>query len=176
MIAETLISGALGGVLGLAQKWLDLKAEKAKAEEAEKVRAHELAVMEKENQYALDRIAAEERVAETESAGRAFEASQRYGNESLLPKDVKLTASQTWWLVVVEAISRAIRPVTTIYYQLAVAGVFGWAAWTLAQTNNLALSPETASKIIVDTVETVLYLSAMTVGWWYGVSPTRKKR
>lgn len=168
----SIISGALGGLFGIGQKFIELKEKKLEAEERDKDRAHDLLVMEKEGELAEKKLRIQQEMTQDQFAGEAFVQSQIYGNQSALPANVKLSKNQTWWLVVIEAISKAVRPVSTIYYQLAMTGVFIWTAWVLS---GVTLPVEKITNLQEEIIFAFIYLAEMTIGWWFGVSAIRKR-
>lgn len=172
----TMLPAFIGGIFGILTRWMDLKVEKVKIEERREERTHELAVMDKEAEHAEKKLKIEQEIEQMRAAGEAFTASQKYGNERILPDGIKLTKAQAWWLVLAEAFGKFIRPLSTIYYQLAMAVVFAWSAWTLAETGSLGLEPKTAAEIVKETIYAILYMAEMTLGWWFGISVSRAKR
>ena len=169
----SILAGALGGLFGIGQKLIELKEKKIEAEERAKDREHDLLVMVKEGELAEKRLLIQQDINQDTQAGQAFTQSQIYGNQSALPQNVKLNKNQTWWLVVIEALSKAVRPCTTIYYQIAMAGVFVWTAYTLA---GVTLPVEKVMTLQEELIFAFIYMAEMTVGWWFGVSAVRKKR
>ena len=172
---QLILGPILGTVGGLFNRWLDLKGEKQKAEEREKERGHELAVMDKEYALAERKATLEASIRESEADARAFEASYQFANERLLPDGTKLTPGQRWLALGVDAFTRLIRPTSTVWYQLALAGVFVWSALELRRRGMDALSAEQLGTLVSEIVYSIVAIAETTLFWWFGIRGTSKR-
>lgn len=172
---QLILGPILGTVGGLFNRWLDLKGEKQKADERDKERAHELAVMEKEFVLAERKATIEAAIRESEAAARAFEASYQFQNDKLLPDGSKLSPAQRWLALAIDAFSRLIRPASTVWYQLVLAGVFIWAALELRRRGLEALTSKQLGLLVADLVYSIVALAETTLLWWFGIRGLSKR-
>lgn len=172
---QLILGPILGTVGGLFNRWIDLKGEKQKADEREKERSHELAVMDKEYAIAERRATLEASIRESEADARAFEASYQFANDRLLPEGSKLSPAQRWLALGVDAFSRLIRPMSTVWYQLALGGVFVWSALELRQRGLEALSAEQFGALVSEIIYSIVALAETTLLWWFGIRGTSKR-
>lgn len=172
---QLILGPILGTVGGLFNRWIDLKGEKQKAEERKEERAHELAVMDKEYALAERRATLEASIRESEADARAFEASYQFANDRLLPEGSKLSPAQRWLALGVDAFSRLIRPMATVWYQLALGGVFVWSALELRQRGLEALSAEQFGALVSEIIYSIVALAETTLLWWFGIRGTSKR-
>jgi hypothetical protein len=170
----------LGPILGLVgsgvEKFFELKTERLKAEERQKDRDHDLAVMDKEADLALKQVTVEGRIRQDEAAAKSFSDSYQFANDKLISDDAKMSRGQLNWIVAVEVISKAIRPLSTIWYQLLVAVVFGWSAWMLVRTGAQAFTAKEATAIFREVIFSIIGMAETTLFWWYGIRRMSKKR
>lgn len=160
-----LILGPIVGFLGsTVQKYFEQKEKAAD-------RAHELAIMDREADYADRRLKVEQEMAVEKADAAAFGASYRYANDQLLPAGQKLTRGQTWLALLIDAFTKLIRPATTTWYQVAVAGVFAWCAWKVGGKIDQAV----ASQIMKEVIFSIIGLAETTLLWWYGIRGMSKR-
>lgn len=166
---QLILGPILGTAGGLVQKWFDSREKVAD-------RAHELALMDKEIAMADKRADIEKELAREAADSAAFSSSYQYANESLLPGDVKLNSKQTWLALGVEALTRSIRPVATIWYQLALAGVFSWTAYELSKVNGAMLDPTKMQGMLTEIVYSIIGTAETTLFWWFGIRGTSRRK
>ena len=165
LIASPII-GALGG---LAQSWLELKKESAKAQERAAERAHELAVMDREAEIAVKRMTVEQELRNEETQNETFRKSYEVFTKPLLPEGTKLNAAQKWVALFIDSSVTVIRPLCVVYYQLLLAVVAGWAMWILYKDGTPVVEIPFAQDLMKDIIYSIIGLSEMTVGWFFGV-------
>ncbi len=172
----------LGPILGLVgsgvEKFYELKTEKLKSEERARDRAHELSVMRLEGEQAINKVTVEGQIRQDEAAAKNFSDSYSFANDKLIPDDADLTRRQLNWLVAVEVISKMIRPLSTLWYQVLVAIVFGWSAWRLVGVGAGAdvFTAKEAAGIFREVVFSIIGMAETTLFWWYGIRRMSKKR
>jgi hypothetical protein len=176
-MAWQLILGPILGLVGSGiEKYTEHRKEVLKAEEREKDRKHELAVMSMEADLALKRTTVEGAIRKAEGEQKTFDASYHFANDKLLPEGQTLTEKQTNWIVAVEVISKAIRPLSTIWYQVLVAAIFSWSAYTLVNASAEILSQQEVAGIYKEVVFSIIGMAETTLLWWYGIRRMSKKR
>lgn len=172
-----LIAGPILGLVGSAvEKYHEVKLEQLKIQERALDRAHELAVMSKESELALQQTTVQGEIAQDIEAARAFTASYNFANDTLIPEGAKLGRKQLNWVVAVEILSKAIRPLATIWYQLLIAAVFGWAAYKLASVGGEVFAGEEIAGIFREVVYSVIGMGETTLFWWFGIRRMSKKK
>lgn len=172
-----LIAGPLFGLIGSGiEKFAEYKQDKLKAEERERDRAHELAVMEKEATLALQKITVEGQIRQSEAEQRSFDASYQFNNENLIPEGTKLTGWKLGLVVLVEVFSKLIRPASTCWYQFLVAAVFSWSAWKLVNAGSEVFSQKEIAEIFRHIVFSIIGLAETTLMWWYGIRRMSKRK
>ncbi len=170
----------LGPILGLVgsgiEKFSEYKSDQLKSAEREKDRAHELAVMEKEVDLALKKTTVEGKIRQEVAAQATFDASYHFANDKLIPENAELSRGQLGWIVAVDVLSKSIRPLSTIWYQLMIAAIFGWSAWKLANASVEVFSLQEISSIYKEVVFSIIGLGETTLLWWYGIRRMSKKK
>lgn len=170
-----LIAGPVLGVIGgLMTRWLDIKAEKQKAEERDKERGHELAVMDKEYILAERQARHESDMRIEEDDAKSFGQSYRVFSERL-SEGVKLTKTQTNWALACDVFNRIIRPISTVYYQLGVAVLFSWSAWELRRRGIDAMTTEQISRVVSEIIYSIIAMAETTLFWWFGIRGSSKR-
>lgn len=171
-----LIIGAVTGFLGpIVTQWFHLKEERLKAEERAKDRIHELAVIDKEGEWATKRLTIEGEIRAEEAAQQSFAASYQFGNENLIPDGAKLTPKQMNWVVRVEVFSKAIRPFTTVYYNIVFAVLYSVLAWQIVKTGQVFLSSKESIDIFRECTYSMIGLTETCTLWWYGARKMSKR-
>lgn len=172
LIGTAASGGLFGGITGLigagTQMYFEYKTAQLRIEEAKIKNAHELAVMSAE-------WAGRERVAQVEATGaeavadaNALAASFKMEPE-MYSAGQKLSPTQRWVFVVLDAIRGLIRPGLTLY----LAAVTTYILWLVQQRLSVAvLTASEALDVWRMVVSTVMYLTTTCVLWWFG---TRNK-
>jgi hypothetical protein len=172
-----LIAGPLFGLIGSGmEKFAEHKQDKLKAEERQKERVHDLAVMEKEASLAIQKTTVEGRIRQGEAEQKTFDESYRFNNDKLLPGDAELTPKQLNWIVAVEVVSKAIRPLSTVWYQVLVAVIFSWSAWKLTNASVEIFSLNEVATLYREVVFSIVGMAETTLLWWYGIRRMSKKK
>ncbi len=165
-----LILGPVLGVFGSAiEKWFALKEVQEKAKEKALDRAHELAVMEKESDLALKRITVEAEVKQSQAEQESFKTSYSFDSDRLTPDGAKLSRGMLWFTVIGDFFCKMIRPVSTVWYQLAVAAIFSWSALELRRRGVEALTTEEFGAVFSHIIYSVIGMAETTLFWWYGI-------
>lgn len=172
-----LIAGPLFGLIGSGvEKFAEYKEDKLKAEEREKDRAHELAVMEKEATLAIQKTTVEGQIRQSEAEQKTFDRSYRFNNENLLPDNAEITGWKLGLVVLVEVFQKSIRPASTCWYQFLVAVVFSWSAWKLVNAGAEVISQKEIAEIFRHIVFSIIGMAETTLLWWYGIRRMSKKK
>lgn len=166
---QMILGPVLGAVGGLATKWLDSR-------EKEKDRAHELAVMDREAELADRRLKIEGELRREEAAEASFAASYQFNNERLVPEGAKLSKGQMWLAVFIDALTKSIRPCSTILYQFAIMGIFVWCAVELRRLNIDKLNPDEIHAIFREVIYTIIGTGETILLWWFGIRGTSRKK
>lgn len=172
-----LIMGPILGIVGSGiEKFAEHKQAQLKAEERAKDRAHELLFMDKEAELALKKSTVEGQIRQDAAEQQTFSDSYKFNNSKLLPDDANLTPKQLGWIVAVEVFSKSIRPLSTVWYQLLIAVVFGWSAWQLVDAGTAAFSQKEIASIFKEIVFSIIAMGETTLLWWYGIRRMSKKK
>lgn len=170
----------LGPILGIAgsviEKVAEYKEAKLKAEERAKDRAHDLLVMDKEAELAIKKSTIEGQIRQDAAEQKTFSDSYKFNNDKLLPEDANLTPKQLNWIVAIEVLSKAIRPLTTVWYQLLIAVIFGWSAWQLVDAGSEAFSEKEIAGIFKEIIYSIIAMGETTLLWYYGIRRMSKKK
>lgn len=175
---QLILGPILGTVGGLFTKWLDLKAEKQKAAERDKERAHELTVMDREYTLAEKKLKIESDLKMDEQDAAAFGESYKIFTDKLTPDGAKLKGKQLSFALFIDGFNRLVRPASTVYYQLGVAVLFSWSAWELHLRGVDALTTEQFGGIVTDIIYSIIAMAETTLFWWFGIrgsSPRKAK-
>lgn len=172
-----LIAAPILGIIGGAiEKYHEYKQEQLKAKERALDRQHELAVMDKEATLALKKLTVEGEIKQQAAEQQVFADSYKFNNDKLIPADAKLSKTQLNWVVAVEVISKAVRPLSTIWYQVLIAVIFGWSAWKLVDASTTVFSMKEIAEIYRQIVFSILGMGETTLLWWYGIRRMSKKK
>lgn len=165
---QLILGPVLGTFGGIIQKYLESKEKAAE-------RKHELDIMDKEAELADRRLKIEQEIKREQADAAAFSASYNFVNDRLLPDGGKLSKGQVWIALLVDALSRLIRPVATIWYQLALAGVFCWAAYELNRINAGLLDPTEMQAIVHEIIFSIIGTAETILLWWFGIRGMSKR-
>ncbi len=88
-----------------------------------------------------------------------------------LPDQVQIGPVSSFLLVMVEVLRGAIRPCSTIYFQLLVTALGVWAGVVLYDQRAVLDAPVVMPRI----VNMVLYLACTSTCWWFGIRGQRYK-
>jgi hypothetical protein len=164
----TIIGPLLGGLLGLGTKWLESKEKAAD-------RQHELAVMDKEAGLASARLKLEGELKMEEADANAFAASYKFDNERLTPEGSKLSKGQLWLAIFIDALSKSVRPMSTIVYTGATFTILIWCMVTLNRAGQQGLTQTEMSQLVREVIYAIVYTSETILFWWFGIrGPSRR--
>lgn len=175
MAWQLIASPIIGAIGAIANTWLDIKKEKIKAEERAAERTHELLVMDRENEYAKEKLTIEAEMQREKDAGADFRASHENNNSPILPKGTRLNTTQTWLALGVDSLAAIIRPIATIYYQLALIGVMAWSAHLLVKVGMPLVEQTFAQELMRDCVYSIVGMAELTCTWWFGARGLSKR-
>ncbi len=176
MAWQLLLGPILGTFGGLAQGWLELKKERARADERALDRAHDLAVMDKEADLATRRLTIEQDMRNAEAANNALLKSYDVAAKPMLPGGTKLSGWHKSLAVLCDAWSSVIRPASTTFYQVANVGVFAWSAYLLAMAGGEVVDQAFAQELVRECVLSIIGMAEMTLCWWYGARGLAKRK
>lgn len=176
-VVGSILGGGATGLLGVAfqrfadykNKQLDMQLEKQRGELELQKKDKDLLIMQGEWQGRL-KVAEEEGttakdVADTQAfAATLWKEPERYTEAS------KLTAGQTWIMVLLDGFRGIVRPGLTIYLCVLTTAIYVQARGLLAGED---INAEQALEIEHQIISTILYLTTTVVLWWFG---TRNKQ
>ncbi len=172
-----LILGPILGIVGSTiEKVTEYKTKQLEIKERALERDHDLAVMSKEADIAVNRITIEGEIAVGKIDAQTFQSSYKLNSDPLLPDDTKLSQRQVSWVLFVELFCRVIRPASTTMYQIFLAVIFGWAAWNVGKTGSTFFSGEEFKVMFREMVYSVIGIAETTLFWWYGIRRMSKKK
>ena len=172
---QLILSPIIGLFGGFLTKWMDLKAEKQKADERAAERSHELLVMDKEYLLAEKKMKVESDLKVEELDAAALGESYKMFTDKMVPDGTKFTRKQISWALVIDGFNRIIRPISTIYYQLLVAVLFSWSAWELHVRGVDALTTAQFGVLVTEIIFSIIGMAQTTLFWWFGTRPKKKE-
>jgi len=173
-MVASVISGGATGIIGVAvQRVADYFNQKQKNTDAEKQRAHELAmrkqdaeimVIESQNRLQIAEVDAYSR--ESVADAQAFAASfatepMRYSEPS------KITGGQSWLFAILDVIRGLVRPGLTAYLAV-LSSLIYWQSVKVLTAEGMTLDPERAYALVDEAMGTVLYLFTCCTLWYFG--------
>lgn len=170
------IFGLFGGFLNRLFDWLAVK-EKTKADR-EKY-AHELKVLEIETNrdviVAKEEANARREVAESEAMGKSYEADRATYLVPEIAKDLPPWARGivAAAMAFVDFIRGLTRPGITLYLCVLTTMLYVQTQNIIQAAGGAPITKEMAYGLISKIVETVMFLTTMSVGWWFATRPAR---
>lgn len=164
----TIIGPILGGLLGLGTKWLEGREKAAD-------RSHELAVMDKEAALAASRLKLEGELRMEEADASAFAASYKFDNERLTPEGSRLSKGQLWLAIGIDALSKSVRPMSTIVYTGATFTILIWCLVSLNRAGQAGLTQAEMAQIVREVIYAIVYTSETILFWWFGIRGPSKR-
>lgn len=155
-ITSGLVSSVFGGILGLGQKYLDLKQHKMDQE-------HEVRLREKDMEQTKIEIEGRTKVAEVQATG-AIAVAEAGALAASYEAD-----KATYGIKFVDGVRGVMRPLITAGASIELY-IFGTAAWAYIQDHG-GLTSEQAYNI----VQSILDVALMVVAWWFGSRPKSRK-
>jgi hypothetical protein len=130
--------------------------------------------MKAESEKNITEIKVQGEIAQEIAAQTSFDLSQKYGNQALIESAVivkLLDGKGTRWIGVflvffmgiVDVIRAAMRPAITIALMI-ITGVITWQHLLIVNENKGLVDAATITMII----DSIIYLTFTTVGWWFG--------
>lgn len=160
MISDLMFGGLTGLIGGIAQKVADYKAKKLELELLQKKTEAEIALRRVDAEIMQEEWSQRTKIAEVETASADFRAS--FNEPELYSANVKPSRQQGWLLVIVDFLRGFVRPFLTLY----LCGV----------TTVLYLRTDGGTVDAQSIVDTILYLTVMCCGWWFGSRTESKKK
>lgn len=193
-ILKLVLGGGATGLLGvLFQKYFDYKTKQADIELVRVNNEHARLLAEMDMRkaeraaQATEHVAdaqaeAQVRTAEQEAIAKAEEAAAKQYIASMEQDRATYLDAQAQsrsrfariMMTIVDSVRGLIRPVLTLYLVVLATVMFYWARDLAGQQS--ALSADAAGAIVVQIVNTLLYLASTCVVWWFGVRPTQKEK
>lgn len=155
MLGSSVFGSLFGGIMGLGQKWLDLKQHRMDLE-------HELDLRDKDMDQTRLEIEGRTKVAEVQAAGEVSVADANALAASYAADRA------TYGIKLVDGIRGVVRPVITTAAMVELY-ICGQAAWAYVLTHG-GLTEEQAYAIL----DSVIATSALVVTWWFGSRPKQK--
>jgi hypothetical protein len=165
-----LILGPILGIIGGAiEKINAYKLEQLKFKNRALERDHDLKVLQAEAAITDRRIQVEGEIKVNQIDAETFQSSYRMHSDPLLPSDIALSSRQVSWVLFVEILSRSIRPVSTVMYQVFLACIFGWSAMKIAQSGGQFLSTGEFHQMFRELVYSIVGMAEASFFWWFGI-------
>lgn len=172
-----LIAGPLLGLVGSGiEKWSEHKENLRADKRAEDDRQHELKVMqfELDNAVILKRLEGEENRMTIDQ--QVFGENLKVANKSLIPEGQNLEGWRLTAVVLIEVFCKSIRPTSTVFYQVFVAVIFGWAAYNAVNSGTALFTPKEYTEIVREVIYSVIGMAETTLLWWYGIRRMSKEK
>lgn len=177
-LLSSAFGGGITGLLGAGvSKFFDYKTQKLKIEESKLKFEQEISLRKLDAEITQAEWSQRAKVAEIETTGKveaadseAFRASMQMEPQRYFSG--KGTKGQNWLLILLDFLRGIIRPGLTIYLCVLTTMVYVHARNVL---NAEFLSPEEASRVLSEIINTILYLSTTAILWWFG-SRARKMK
>jgi hypothetical protein len=172
-----LIAGPLFGLIGSGvEKWAEHKENQRKDAERREERKHELDVMqfELDNAVTLEKLRGNEKRMTIDQ--QVFGDNIKAAAVSLIPEGQKLEGWMLGLTVCTEVFCKAVRPTSTVFYQIFVAAIFTWAAYNAVQQGAEVFAPEEYAQIVKEVIYSVIGMAETTLFWWYGIRRMSKKK
>jgi hypothetical protein len=173
----------LGGIFGLGQKYMDMRAEKLKSEERARDRAHELAVIDREADRA--EVLANIKYNETVDAAQltAMSASHKFDKATYSTGLIDRVSNKfvrgllVTMMVSVDYFRGMVRPATTAYYQGLQLFLAVWATQVLSQAFSSGVLSfdvdQFALATLLKLVDATIAGAAATLAWYFTSRPNR---
>jgi len=184
-IAGVFSSAAFGGITGLfgtlISKVGDYYALKQKNAFDLAMRDKDMAIAQieatKEVTIAQDTNAANREIAESEVLGKSYEADRATYLTPDVQKDVppKMKGIVALAMAVVDFVRGMTRPGLTLYLCILTTLMYLQMKAIVTAAGQQAFTPADAVKIIILIVDAVIYLTTVTVTWWFGTRPKATK-
>jgi len=165
----SVFSGGITGIFGsIAQKVGDYFQQKQEYAHDEKMREMDMQEIQLEKDAAIAKTEAmseaQQDMQAVKNEGAAWE--QSYKHDSRAYATGELTDGQRSWMVVVDVLRGAIRPLLTMY----LAGV---ATYMVVRMNSIVggmdnINPAQVEKLWWQVTITVLYIASTSITWWFG--------
>ena len=172
-----LIAGPILGLIGSGvEKLAEHKENQRKAKERDLDRKHELSVM----QFEIDNAVSLKKLEGSEDRKtidqKMFGENLKTTSKLLVPEGQKLEGWMLGLFVVIDAFSKSVRPVSTVFYQAFVAGIFVWAADNATRLGVEIFTPKEYVEFVNQVIYSVIGMAETTLFWWYGIRRMSKKQ
>jgi len=163
-IGKILGSNAVGSALGWVGGWLqrkqDIEVKRLELADAEKSRAHEVAMRRVDIEIMQAEIAGKERIASIETEGRV-EISQF----DAIAKGYETQFSGDGW---VTSFSRTIRPIVTLWFVIA-SSALTIAVIILASRSGIEFTASDWRSWLSYVLEWTFFQGGLVIGWWFAI-------
>lgn len=149
-----------GGLMGLANRTVDLKAKKMDHD-------HELAMRDKDAAIMAQEWAARDKVAATEAAGKAEVAAY-----DALSKSYEFAKPGKGGKM--EAFSSFVRPFISVAYFLVTSAGAAYILYYAFHVAGLKLNGEQLFELVMYVISWIAFMGGATIGWWYAMRPGGK--
>jgi len=187
--ASPLAGGLLGIAGSIVSSWMNFKNKKLDLEEGDKKRGHELAMRDKDLQFMQAETTAKIEVQKEATLGKieeldasAYAEGQKSAGKNMLEGrmlDTLLTI-QGWKAYIafpiaiiisslfgfVDFLRTFMRPGLTIYHVILTSYVTVM-AWNIVQEQEVVLTHDEATQILVMVINMILFLTVTCVTWWF---------
>lgn len=155
-----LLSGGATGILGtVIQRFFDTKAKKIELEMLNQKHQNDIALRRLDIELAQAGYKATEAKADAEALAASYKTEAGwFAGKNYSPK-------QQWLLIVVDVIRKLVRPGLTLYL-CAITTIVYFKAERLL--NGDIMLPGMAYDLVGQIIQTVLYLTATCITWWFG--------
>jgi hypothetical protein len=160
LLGSNVAGSALGWVGGWLQRKQDIEVRKLELLDAEKARAHEVALRRVDIEIMHAEIAGRERIASIETEGKV-EAAQF---DAIAAGYATQFAGEGW----VSAFSKAIRPFVTLWFVVA-SSALTIAVIVLAMRSGVEFSPQDWREWLGYVLAWTMFQAGVCIGWWFAV-------
>ncbi len=177
----SILGGGITGIVGsVVQRVFEYKTKKLEIEAAREKFAHEVALRKVDAEIMKEEWTARTKVADIEASAKievadaaAFTESLKSDNDNYLDYLDKLTPKQDWLFVILEFVRGSIRPFLTVY----LCGVTTLIYLKAAKIMNAdVILPGMAYDLLMNIINTVLYVTTTCVLWWFGTRNKEQKK
>jgi len=153
-----------GGLMGIVNRKVDLQARALDLQEADRKRAHELAMRDKDAAIMAQEWAARTQVASVEAEGRlesaAYDATGKSYGFAQPERGSKMASFSAFvrpWISLGYWVVTSVGSAALLYYAFAV--------------RQITLTPEQWHELVMYVVAWLAFMAGSTIGWWFAMRP-----